>query len=233
MLKKSVCTVLLALGITTQANANLIVNGSFEDTTGTMTLDRNSWMIFDNITGWDTVSGPGIEIQTNRTLRRINAQDGYNYVELDSHGGRDTNSAMSQLLTGLNTGSLYQLDFYYQARTNRGGNDNGINLFWDSVVGTDLSSFTYSNEVFSIDDVKHSDTSIGRATAVAGGWFHFSMDLLAVSDTMALTFGADGRDNSLGGLIDNVSMHAVPEPGTLGLFALGIAGILVARTRKS
>lgn len=230
-MKKAICTALLALSASTAANANLITNGSFEDTTGVLKINAGSWKVFDNISGWDTVSGPGIEVQTNRTLRNIDAQDGYNYVELDSHGARNTNSAMSQLLTGLTIGATYELDFFYHARTNKRGNDNGISVFWDAFSGPSLESFSYTDKALSIENVNYNDTVINGATAVNGGWFKFSLDLVATSDSMALTFGADGKDNSLGGLIDNVSMYSVPEPGTLGLFALGVAGLLVLRKR--
>lgn len=231
-LVKSTSALLFTLTMGMNAHANMIVNGSFEDLSGSMNLDRNSWMVFDDITGWDTVSGPGIEIQTNSTLGKANAQDGNNYVELDSHGGSDTNAAMSQLLTGLTVGSIYELNFYYHARTNKDGNDNGINVFWDEWLGTDLTAFTYTDELLSIDDVKFNDTIVDGATPVNGGWFQFNIELQATASSMALTFGADGKDNSLGGFIDNVSLYSVPEPGTLGLFSLGVVGLLVARKRN-
>lgn len=60
---------------------------------------------------------------------------------------------------------------------------------------------------------------------------NFSLDLVATAETMFLSFGATGLDNTLGGFIDNVSLTAVPEPGTLALFAIGAAGLLVGRRR--
>lgn len=232
-MKKTLCTALLLLGASTTANASLIDNGSFENTTGDLNSNHGSWKIYDNVTGWEATSGPGIEIQTNPTLRNVNAQHGYNYVELDSHGGANSNSAMSQLLTNLIEGTTYELDFYYHARTNNGGNDNGINIFWDDVLNPNLNSFSYTQEMLRIEDVKFNDTTINGATSVDDGWFLFTLDLLATSGTMALTFAADGNDNSLGGFIDNVSLYSVPEPGSLALIALGLVGLLVTRKQKS
>ena len=49
---------------------------------------------------------------------------------------------------------------------------------------------------------------------------------------MFLMFAATGYSNSLGGFVDNVSLTAVPEPGTLALFGLGLMGLVLARRQQ-
>ena len=114
---------LCALSVTAQAN--LLVNGDFEDPN----LSSGSWQVFSSIDGWATTSGAGIEVQNNTV---VTAQSGSQYVELDSYN----NSAMKQSLV-TQSGQQYQLSFYYRPRTNAGSNDNGINVYWN---GTEVLS---------------------------------------------------------------------------------------------
>src|SRR5262245_62170926 len=57
---------------------NLVVNGSFE----APDQAAGTWSVYDNITGWESDIGPGIEIQDNVVIA---ASDGAQLVELDSH----------------------------------------------------------------------------------------------------------------------------------------------------
>jgi hypothetical protein len=59
--------------------ANLIVNGSFED--NNVKSGKWSWFTADKVNGWD---GSNIEIWDN--LLSINAFDGSQIAELNSHG---------------------------------------------------------------------------------------------------------------------------------------------------
>jgi hypothetical protein len=189
------------------ANASLITNGSFESNVG---LTGSSWGVFSSIDGWYTSSGAGIEIQRSTVTP---AQDGVQYVELDSHGA-NSNSSMSQDISGLNVGSVYKLDFWYKARTTSTG-DNGINVSWGATP--DVSPFTYA---FGVDGVAPMD------------WALVTGLLTATSSDMTLTFSAVGKQNTLGGFIDNVNLSsAVPEPSSLGLLALGL-GLLGLGSRS-
>ncbi|MEO0681210.1 MAG: hypothetical protein AAF192_12450 [Pseudomonadota bacterium] len=212
--------------------ANEVVNGSFEaddasqfglvNTSQTLTAgslagtNGNSWDVFAALPGWTRGSGDaGIEIQTNGTLNSIDADDGNRYVELDSHdngGSVGSNSSMSQVISGLATGT-YQFSFSYSPRNNN-VNDNGI----DYSVTPDGP-----------------DTSIAGPSTVApvssvGSWTRVihTFDLLS-SDTVTVSFAATGLDNTLGGFIDDVALQrviATPLPAAVLLFAsaFGIAG---------
>ncbi|ARU58037.1 PEP anchor domain-containing protein [Oleiphilus messinensis] len=207
---------LLACGLVSvlasQAQATLITNGDFEN----LQLSGNSWGVFSSIPGWQTTLGSGIEVQRNTIVQ---AQSGQQYVELDAYN----NSAITQ---GIDTllGETYLLSFYYMPRTNNGNNDNGLGVFWDN-FDKDYSNFDPSHEVFQIEDITHLQQP---------SWTQFTLELTATSDFMALSFGGQGANNSLGAFIDNVELtHVVPEPGTLALIGLGIAGIGLSMRKKA
>ena len=215
------------------AQASLIVNGSFEQVIfedgsqshgqvkNTNLADfqhkNKGWDIFEVIPGWFTSVGNGIEIQKNIVTR---SQDGNQHVELDSHRRGGSNSMMTQTLTSLIIGDEYQLEYYYKPRTNN-QNDNGINVYWFE-TGTSFSN--------SIPAIYTSDGTRRQQP----NWQLQSMSFTAQATSMDLSFAATGSQNTLGGLIDNVSLvnvTQVPEPSTLIMFLLPI-GLMVARSKS-
>src|SRR5690606_39171394 len=152
--------------------------------------------------------GPGIEVQRNTVIA---AQSGNQYVELDAH----YNSSMYQEIGGVTVGGAYELSFWYHARTNNDYNDNGINVYWGDYLPGDVA--------VSIDGLRQVNTP---------GWIEQTVKLVASAETMFLMFAATGYSNSLGGFVDNVSLTAVPEPGTLALFGLGLMGLVLARRQQ-
>ena len=61
-------------------------------------------------------------------------------------------------------------------------------------------------------------------------WVNFSLALTATNTTMNLGFYASGKENTLGGFLDNVAL--VPEPITFWLFVTGIV-LLLLRQRPT
>lgn len=220
------------------ANASLITNGSFEQ----LTFDDNSqshgivfntdlqsyktrsraWDVFTHLPGWETSYGNGIELQKNVVTR---SQNGAHHVELDSHPRGASNAVMSQTIDSLTIGNNYLLEFYYKPRTNN-LNDNGINVFW------------YDSKIdFNLDlQVNYSTDSTRNLTP---NWTLQTVTFIAQAVSMDLSFGSFGQQNTLGGLIDNISLNhlssrqptTVPEPSMLILFSIGLA-LLMARQRK-
>lgn len=204
MISKTVTAIAFA-SAASFANANLLTNGDFEANVG---LSGTNWGIYQSIDGWNKFDGPGIEVQRNTVIA---AQSGNQYVELDSH----YNSSMYQEIGGLTVGGAYELSFWYHARTNNGYNDNGINVYWGDYLPGDVA--------VSIDGLRQVNTP---------GWIEQTVKLVASAETMFLMFAATGYSNSLGGFVDNVSLTAVPEPGTLALFGLGLMGLVLARRQQ-
>lgn len=178
--------------------------------TGTGGASRDVWT---TIPGWATTSGPGIELQTNNSLGSIDAHSGDYYVELNSdYGGNPSNSSMAQTLS-LSKG-MYELSFYCSPRTKTlGGNtiDYGVGSLASGTV--DGSSGT---------------TSVGT-------WTEINMEFTVLADgdyTLYFTASRSGT-NKRGGLIDTVSLEAVPLPASALLLLAGMGGLGLMRRRSA
>lgn len=200
---------------TAATTSNLVTNGSFENVPSNSgdIVNAGNWDVYTSIEGWNSqagVNGSGIEVQTNPTLRFIDAQDGGRYVELDSHRGTYTNSTMYQDV--MLTAGTYRFSFYYSPRT-RNVNSNGISYSVGSYV---------------------SGLATGPSNGVQrGSWTEFAETFTVAGDeTVRLTFSAVGRDDSLGGLVDNVSIAPVPLPAAGWMLLAGVAGLGALRGRR-
>lgn len=224
----------ISLFASSMAHASLIVNGSFENLAfaGSETQQgqvkglsledfagkNKAWDVYTQLPGWMTVYGEGMELQKNVVSK---SQNGRHHLELDSHPRNGSNSVIAQQLDNLVVGDKYLLEFFYKPRTNR-KNDNGIEAFWfDGALNFDTSM----DAVFSVDLTRSQSRTWQKQTVL----------LTASSTSMSLGFGAFGTQNTLGGLIDNVSMvhfggndqvtAKVTEPSTLLIL---IGGLLAA-----
>jgi hypothetical protein len=177
--------------------ANLVQNGSFENPAQA----PGTWNLYSAIQGWNAVSGAGIELRNNIAGT---AQDGSNYVELDSRN----NSAMQQDSIATIAGNLYELTFFYSPRIGQPASTNGIDVFWNGGL---LASLT-------------GDGGTGNI------WGSHSF-FVSGTGSDKLKFAAAGISDSLGGNIDNVSLNSVPVPAALWLMAsaLGLLGFVPKR----
>lgn len=203
------------------AAAATLVNGGFEMPFAAPALQGgqrfdtlqtgpgSSWNIWRELPGWTTGEGYGIEVQSNRTLRGIDALDGVHYVELDS---RRNSSMFQDVLLGA---GLWELRFGYSPRIGNAAS-NGIAYGLGGLGGGVVSGATPG-------------TAVGRWTTVSQGF------LVVDPGLYRLTFSAVGRSDSLGGLIDSVSLTSqrspsqIPVPGGFVLLATAAGGLLAAR----
>ena len=193
-------------GASFASSANLITNGNFNDFTGVS--QPGSWGIFTTINGWTTVSGPGIEVGkfSNYVSSRAPGQNDDWVVELDSRG----NTTMAQNLV-ISQAGLYDFSFWYAPRTDRMGD----NIIKASLLPTLGERVTFN-----------------ASTKSQSGWQLFSQSLWLDARNYSLQFSALGTSNSLGGVIDGVSLTrvtTVPVPATLALFGLALLGFGIRR----
>lgn len=147
---------------------------------------------------------PDIELQNH--LEGNLPQDGNQLVELDTFG----NSAMSQTL---NATGWVSLSFWYTPRIGWGAGTNGVQV---SLAG--------------LATVVMQDAAGGAVP----DWQRFTALVdLGSSGSAVLRFAAVGTSDMAGGLIDNVSVTAVPEPASAWMALLGLAGLGWRRRRAA
>lgn len=228
----ALCAALAILAGGPAAAATIVQNGSFETGPEGKGLVNNgffsqldmsgkpNWDVWSALPGW-TSTGSGIEIQSNRTIGEVDAQDGKRYVELDSHPKPGSNSSMSQDVL-LKRGE-YLLSFWFSPRAKHGSTEAQLrasNVIDYSVGALVSGSVTGPSAVLS--------TVIGQWTKITASF------IVDKADTYTLRFAASGTENTYGGLIDNVAIDyvaPVPVPAA-GLLLLGGLGGLAALKRR-
>lgn len=121
------CAVLAVCSFAAQAQ-NLVVNGSFEQVSGSNMQAPGTWGIYSGILGW--TGAPNIEV---RDSIAGNAQHGSNYIELDTNN----NSGMFQTITG---NGWHELSFWFSARERVAAGSNGIGFNFGSLSGQVLTN---------------------------------------------------------------------------------------------
>lgn len=167
-------------------HGNLIVNGSFEEGHG---LGNRNWNTYGEgrIPGWNPdleASNAPIEIQNGR-LGGIRAQDGTAKLELDSHARGPFTESNAHVYQDVDTnpGETYELSFHYAPRPRDGGSGSSdAEVWWN---GEKVATLT--------DETR--------------GWREITLNVKGGDgDTTRLEFRAVGKENTLGGYIDNVSL---------------------------
>jgi hypothetical protein len=183
------------------APVNLLLNGSFEDDA----QGTGSWSIYSNLTGWSG-GASGIELRDNVAGT---AQDGSNYVELDTR----SNSWLSQSFATV-ANAAYTLSFYYSNRTNTAVATNGISFgLGAGAVGAPTLAFNSSSD---------------------NQWHLVNYDFIATGASTTLTFAALGTSDSYGSSLDNVKVTAaIPEPQTYALMLAGIGAVWFMTRRRN
>lgn len=190
------------------ANANIVVNGSFEQHDP---FPNGQWSYFGGnentlqVPGWSSTSST-VPLEVGRAdVYGVTLQDGNDVMELDS----TQNVAATQVLA--TPGGLLNFSFLYAGRKDHLSTST-FSVYWNNnwvgdFVPDSTVMTTYSGQL----------TSIGNNT---------------------LEFRGTGTSDSYGALIDNVNLTPVPEPstyvaGVLLMLPVVVQGIRARRNRTA
>lgn len=198
----------------------LVVNGSFEQTSLT-----SKGKFLGVVTGW--TGGPSLTYVAFPGTAATGpfpaypglaptSPDGGNFIEQD--GDPSYNGAFSQVITGLTPGANYDLTFY-QAAGQQNNFKGATTERWKVTFGAQ----TLLSRMFSLDQ------------GGTGAWEVVSMQFLASTVSQALSFLAVGTPAGAPPIsfLDGVSMTAVPEPASIAVLAVGVAGLAGLRRRRA
>lgn len=194
------------------AQANLLVNGSFEETGAT----TGSWFLVDSseVPGWD--SDAQIEIWDTYGLT---SYAGSQHVELNADG-----SGPWSIWQDFDTqaGAWYTLSFAAAARTT-GSEEMIVNVGSTPFIipGDELLNESLTKETAPI---LLAPPVLSESVVLSSQeWQIYNFGFTAATARSRVTFTSVTPTGTMGNLLDDVKV--VPAPSTLALFALGFVGV--------
>lgn len=159
--------------------SNLIVNGSFESMSGTITV--RSWgRKSDSIPGWTKTNNSVFEEMYSGSSG-INSTDGTYWLELDGDAAVNSNMNISQTVNGLTAGQVMLLQFDHANATT--AESGSFAVYWN---GNLIGQYDYEDLAMETENI--------QVTAVAGA--------------NTLSFVGLGTADGAGAALDNVRLFA-------------------------
>lgn len=181
---------------------DLIVNGSFEDTSG-MTDTYYGYVATGSIVGWSTLD-PTDEIDVHDDERgSVEPADGDNWADLDQTSG---NISLYQDVTGAVAGESYTLTF--SAGDKEGLDNNGVDVYWGGELIAHIDPPAGTMQEYSYTVTGGSGDGSDRLMFVGTGpsdSYGTSIDAVSLVGAIEGTGGLDtGADTIIGGAGDDV-----------------------------
>ncbi|WP_292290333.1 Hint domain-containing protein [Marivita sp.] len=167
---------------------NLIVNGSFEDTTGMSSVSYGYADWDGNTPSWTDQNGTRIDYHDDGR-GGLNATDGANWMDMEASTGQ--HNVISQTVAGVSDGQVYVLTFDAA----------------DSANGSDGTTADAQLQVIWNGD------AVGTIDASDGSWTSYEFHLIGGSGdgSNTLSFAGLGGNDAIGVALDNVQMYEAAE----------------------
>jgi PEP-CTERM motif len=161
--------------------------------------------------GWTTTSNDG-----NGGWRSTGGNTGGYFIINDNGAGANgaTDPSIQQLLTGLTIGATYLVTGDFTNRYNCCGVPGSALSF-----GIDLSPGGMLTELYYPGSYPN--------------WYEFSTSFIATQTEHTIRFSAERNGTDVEYAIDNISVVAVPEPASLALVGLALAGLAGMSRRRA
>jgi Ca2+-binding RTX toxin-like protein len=157
---------------------NLIVNGSFEEATGTVTT--TAWGISSQtIAGWSKTNSSPFEL-VNHAYDAIYATDGVRWLDVDGNGNNQ-NMIILQTVAGRTAGEMLELRFDAANRTTAAS--GSFEVLWNGTV-------------------------IASINATGKEMRSYTFNVVALAGDNVLSFRGTGTANGVGAALDNVQLYA-------------------------
>lgn len=214
----------IALALTlasTASNATLVTNGSFE-AAGSSVCQAGA----TTLSGW-VVSAGNIDVVNglgNNNCGTASVPDGTNFVDLTGSFNRGAGHIYQDIATTV--GTTYQLSFYFGGNADwqyyepiyHYGNDGAVKSM-DALINGSIAG------TYSINTTGFAQGSYG--------WSQKFLTFTATTGTTRIGFNSLDVTGVYGPLLDGVNVSVdVPEPATLGVFSLGLLGLVASRRKQ-
>jgi hypothetical protein len=210
---------------TVNANANQIVNGSFENTSKTFVGDGNLVDELSSgssaISGWTTINGVPTAWIQNGNPYGISASNGSYFLDLTGYSNSGTYGGVSQSFATV-AGSSYVVTFDLGYGGNSTGYDGPVSVLASAggSSGTFTSASGFANPAV-WDPEMFAFTATGSST---------TLSLIGKSTAGGFYIGLDNVDVELASTTTTSS--SVPEPGTYTFLLTGMSFLGYAARRR-
>jgi len=226
------------------ARADFIDNGDFEavdsriGATNSMALNNLYWWTewWDTYTSLPSETGVGDSWTEGTLANRIEVQRRAGHglvVELDTHGATGAsemfccyNSSMQQTFEiGPDDPNVFWLAFDYRSR---------LSEWQDAFNTSDVPDPGQGLTTFAVGVYLDGQQVMVVDKPTQEAWqTQMSSEIQLTAGMHTLEFRALGAADSYGGLLDNISLIAIPEPASFALVGAGLIGFFLLRRRQS
>ena len=230
------------------ANANLVLNGDFSSYTpytisggglaAGFELDSVSGTA-NSLTDWTSAGYNFLFLPGTNAAGGSYSPQYKNYMALwsSTNGGSNTwnNQGPTSTLNFVASDPAYQTGALTQSISGLTAGQNYILTFqWAAGQQTAHTGATTEGWQVTLGSQTLSTITVNNASQGFVPWMMATMTFTASASTEALSFLATGGPTGVPpfALLSNVNLTAAPEPVSLSILAVGVAGALVARRRR-